>query len=108
MKTRGFETASMYKRFVHASETLDNTQPKLFDEVLAESGTGKKDESEKETITYQRNKHKMSRKPLPENLTWEDRNNPGIAVCIAQRDAERREGAEDGRDDGTSDRGRRP
>jgi transposase len=65
----------VYKRFVRTSETLDETQPELFDEAAAESGIGKEKGDEKETITYQRNKHKAGRKPLPENLTREERIN---------------------------------
>ncbi|MDR0706263.1 MAG: IS66 family transposase [Treponema sp.] len=65
----------LYKRFVRSSEIPDKTQPELFDEAQAESGTGKQDERETETITYQRNKHKAGRKPLPENLTREERIN---------------------------------
>jgi transposase len=65
----------VYKRFVRTSETQDKTQPELFDETVAGAGTGKEDEAEKETITYQRNKRKAGRKPLPENLTREVRVN---------------------------------
>jgi transposase len=65
----------LYKRFVRTSETQDKTQPTLFDEVAEESGTGKEVDVEKETITYQRNKRKAGRKPLPENLTREERMN---------------------------------
>jgi hypothetical protein len=65
----------VYKRFVRASETLDETQPVLFDKEEAEQGDGKEDGAEKETITHQRNKHKAGRKPLPENLTQEERIN---------------------------------
>jgi transposase len=36
---------------------------------------GKEDEAEKETITYQRNKHKAGLKPMPENLRREERMN---------------------------------
>jgi transposase len=63
----------VYKRFVRTSERQDGIQPELFDEAAAESGTGKEDESGKETITYQRNKRKAGRKPLPENLRREER-----------------------------------
>jgi transposase len=67
----------LYKRFVRSSETQDKTQPELFDEAAVESGTGKEkeDETGKETITYQRNKRKAGRKPLPENLTREEHMN---------------------------------
>jgi transposase len=65
----------VYKRFARASEKQDGTQPELFDEAAAETGTGKEDEAGKETITYQRNKHKAGRKPLPENLRREERVN---------------------------------
>ena len=65
----------VYKRFVRASETQDTTQPALFDEAAEKTGTGKENEAEKETITYQRNKHNAGRKPLPENLTREVRLN---------------------------------
>jgi hypothetical protein len=65
----------VYKRFVHTSETLDATQPELFDEADAETETGKEDEGEKETRTYQRTKRQAGRKPLPENLTREERMN---------------------------------
>jgi transposase len=65
----------VYKRFVRKSETQDKTQPELFDEAAAETEKGKEDGAEKETITYQRNKRKAGRKPLPENLTREERIN---------------------------------
>jgi transposase len=65
----------VYKRFVRTSETEDKTQPELFDEAAAETEREKEDEAEKETITYQRNKHKAGRKPLPETLTREERIN---------------------------------
>jgi hypothetical protein len=65
----------VYKRFVRTSETPDKTQPALFDEAAVETGTGKEAEAEKETITYQRNTRKAGRKPLPENLTREERMN---------------------------------
>jgi hypothetical protein len=65
----------VYKRFLRTSETQDETQPALFDEAAAESGTGKEDGAEKETITCQRNKRKAGRKPLPENPTQEERIN---------------------------------
>jgi hypothetical protein len=65
----------VYKRFVRTSETQDKTQPELFDEAAVETDRGKEDEAEKETITYQRNKRKAGRKPLPENLTREERIN---------------------------------
>jgi transposase len=65
----------VYKRFVRASETQDKTQPALFNEAAEETGTGKEAEAEKETIIYQRNKRKAGRKPLPENLTREERMN---------------------------------
>jgi hypothetical protein len=62
----------VYKRFVRTSETQDKRQPDLFDEAGEKDETGKEDEAEKETIPYQRNKHKAGRKPLPENLTREE------------------------------------
>jgi transposase len=65
----------VYKRFVRASEKQDETQPGLFDEAAAETGAEKEDGTEKETITYQRNKHNAGRKALPENLTREERIN---------------------------------
>ena len=67
----------VYKRFVRTSETQDKTQPALFDEGVAktEHERGKEDEAENETITYQGNKHKAGRKPLPENLRREERIN---------------------------------
>jgi transposase len=65
----------VYKRFVRTSEIQNETQPELFDEADAETETGKEDEGEKETITYQRNKRKAGRKPLPKNLTREERIN---------------------------------
>jgi transposase len=68
----------VYKRFVRASETQKAAQPELFDEAAEGTGTGKEDkeeEAEKETVTYQRNRHNAGRKPLPENLTREERIN---------------------------------
>ncbi|MDR2071740.1 MAG: IS66 family transposase [Treponema sp.] len=65
----------VYKRFVRTSEAQDETQPELFDEDAAGIETGEEGGVEKETITYQRNKHKAGRKPLPENLTREERIN---------------------------------
>jgi transposase len=65
----------VYKRFVRTSETQDKTQPALFDETVADTGTKKEDDVEQETITYQRKKHNAGRKPLPENLTREVRMN---------------------------------
>jgi transposase len=66
------------KRFVRTSEVQNAAQPELFDEAAEGTGTGKEDkeeEAEKETITCQRNKRKAGRKPLPENLTREERIN---------------------------------
>jgi hypothetical protein len=66
----------VYKRFVRTSETQNAAQPELFEE--AAEGTGKEnkeEEAEKKTVTYQRNKRNAGRKPLPENLTREERVN---------------------------------